>query len=216
VIANFVSRAIQLRARGVLDGMAYLYLIGHLRMQLVRPEFEYLASYVGALERGWSPDNERGVEAAREELARIHADAAAFLSSLEDREANGLPITLPDGSAAKRLPGFRRWIWDGEFCGSIGLRWQPGSTALPPYCLGHIGYAVVPWKQRRGYATSALRLMLSEARAIGLPYVEITTDPDNIASQRVIEANGGILVEHFIKPQQFGCKPGLRFRITFT
>jgi predicted acetyltransferase len=46
--------------------------------------------------------------------------------------------------------------------------------------------------------------------------VEITTDPDNIASQRVIEANGGILVERFIKPQQFGCKPGLRFRITFT
>ena len=51
---------------------------------------------------------------------------------------------------------------------------------------------------------------------LGLSYVEITTDPNNIASQRVIEANGGILVEHFIKPQQFGCKPGLRFRITFT
>jgi predicted acetyltransferase len=46
--------------------------------------------------------------------------------------------------------------------------------------------------------------------------VEITTDPDNIASQRVIEANGGIFVEHFIKPQQFGCKPGLRFRIMLT
>jgi len=44
----------------------------------------------------------------------------------------------------------------------------------------------------------------------------ITTEPDNIASQRVIEANGGILVEHFIKPQQFGRKPGLRFRITLT
>jgi predicted acetyltransferase len=81
---------------------------------------------------------------------------------------------------------------------------------------GHIGYAVVPWKQRLGYAKSALRLILPEAKAVGLPYVEITTDPDNIASQRVIEANGGILVEHFIKPQQFGCKPGLRFRITFT
>jgi predicted acetyltransferase len=58
--------------------------------------------------------------------------------------------------------------------------------------------------------------MLPEAKAIGLAYVEITTDPDNIASQRVIEANGGILVERFIKPQQFGCKAGLRFRITFT
>jgi hypothetical protein len=75
---------------------------------------------------------------------------------------------------------------------------------------------VVPWKQHRGYAKSALRLILPEARAVGLSYVEITTDPDNIASQRVIEANGGIFVEHFIKPRQFGCKPGMRFRIMFT
>ena len=185
-------------------------------MHLVRPGPEYLASYVAALERGWSADNERGVEAAREELSRIHADAAAFLASMEDREAKGPPVILPDGSAAKRLPGFRRWLWDGEFCGSIGLRWQPGTAALPTYCLGHIGYAVVPWKQRLGYAKSALRLILPEAKAVGLSYVEITTDPDNIASRRVIEANGGILVEHFIKPEQFGRKPGLRFRITFT
>jgi predicted acetyltransferase len=182
-------------------------------MQLVRPGPKYLASYVAALERGWSADNERGVEAAREELSRIQADAAAFLASLEDREGKGPPVTLPDGSAAKRLPGFRRWLWDGELCGSIGLRWQPGTTALPAYCPGHIGYAVVPWKRHLGYAKSALRLILPEARAVGLPYVEITTDPDNVASQRVIEANGGFFVEHFIKPEQFGSKPGLRFRI---
>jgi predicted acetyltransferase len=185
-------------------------------MQLVRPAAEHLGSYIAALERGWSADNERGVDAAREELSRIHTDAAAFLASMEDREAKGPPVTLPDGSTAKRLPGLRRWLWDGEFCGSIGLRWQPGTTALPPHCLGHIGYAVVRWKQHLGYAKSALRLILPEAKAAGLSYVEITTDPDNIASQRVIGANGGILVEHFIKPQQFGCKPDLRFRITFT
>ena len=185
-------------------------------MQLVRPGPEHLASYVAALERGWSHDNVRGVEAAREELAHIQADAAAFLASMEDREAKGPPVTLPDGSSARRLPCFRRWLWDGEFCGSITLRWQPGTPALPSHCLGHIGYAVVPWKQRLGYATAALRLILPEARAVGLPYVEITTDPDNIASQRVVEANGGIFVERFIKPPQFGSKPGLRFRITFT
>jgi len=132
-------------------------------MQLVRPGPEHLASYVAALERRWSADSERGVEAAREELSRIHADAAAFLASMEDREAKGPPVTPPDGSAAKRLPSVRRWLWDGELCGSIGLRWQPGNTALPPHCLGHIGYAVVPWKQRRGYAKSALRLILPEA-----------------------------------------------------
>lgn len=180
-------------------------------MQLVRPGPEHLASYVAALERGWSAD-ERGVEAAREELARIQADAAAFLASVEDREAKGPPVTLPDGSTAQHIPGFKRWLWDGEFCGMIGVRWQPGTTALPPHCLGHIGYAVVPGKQRLGYAKTALRLLLPEARAVGLAYVEITTDPDNVASRRVIEANGGVLVEHFIKPQ-FGGRPGLRFRI---
>ncbi len=100
-------------------------------MHLVRPGPEHLAGYRAALERGWSADNERGVDAAREELSRIHADATAFLASMQDREAKGPPVTLPDGSTAKRLPGFRRWLWDGEFCGSIGLRWQPGYCGAP-------------------------------------------------------------------------------------
>jgi len=182
-------------------------------MDLVRPAREHLASYVAALERGWSADNVRGAAAAREELEGIRADAAAFLDSMDDREAKGPAVELPDGSFVPRLPGFHRWLWDGEFAGSIGLRWQRGTAALPPHCLGHIGYSVVPWKQRRGYATAALRLMLVEAAAMGLPYVEITTDPDNLPSQRVIGAVGGRLHEKFIQPPQYGCKPGLRYRV---
>jgi predicted acetyltransferase len=182
-------------------------------MHLVWPSPEHLPSYVAALERGWSADNVRDEIAAREELAQINDNPSAFLGTLVDREAKGAPVTLPDGTVVARLPGFRRWLWDGEFCGSIGFRWQPGTTALPPHCLGHIGYAVVPWKQGRGYATLALRLLLPEAKAVGLPYVEITTDPENLGSQRVIQANGGVLVERFTKPPQFGSVPGLRFRI---
>ncbi len=182
-------------------------------MQLIRPTREHLSSYIAALERGWSADNIRGATAAREELDQINDETEAFLTSLEDLEAEGPPGKLPDGSVASRIPGFRRWLWDGEFAGSIGFRWQPGTTALPPHCLGHIGYAVVPWKQGKGYATIALGLMLLEARSVRLPYIEITTDPENIASQRVVEANGGKLVERFVKPPQFGSKPGLRYRI---
>ncbi len=182
-------------------------------MQLVWPAAHHLASYVAALEQGWSADNVRGAAAAREELEKIGQNPAAFLRSLVDREARGSPIMLPDGSSVARIPGYRRWIWDGEFCGSIGFRWQPGTSALPPHCLGHIGYAVVPWKQRRGYATLALRLLLPEAKAEGLPFIELTTDPDNNPSRRVIEANGGVLVERFTKPPQFGNTEGLRFRI---
>jgi predicted acetyltransferase len=182
-------------------------------MHLVWPAEEYLASYAAALERGWSPDNVRPEAAIREQLAQIAWDPAAFLRGMVDREAKGPPITLPDGSTAPRLPGYRKWMWDGEFCGSIGLRWQRGTSALPPHVLGHVGYAVVPWKRGLGYATRALALILPEARAEGLEHVDLTTDPDNLPSQRVITANGGVLVENFEKPAQLGGGESLRFRI---
>lgn len=182
-------------------------------MQLVRPAPGHLASYRAALERGWSADTVRGAAAAHEELQRIAADPAGFLASLDDREARGGPVTLPDGRQVPRLPGYRRWVWDGEFCGSINVRWQRGTPALPPHVLGHIGYAVVPWKQGRGCATFALRALLEEFRAEGLPWVELTTDAGNLASQRVIAANGGTLVERFDKPAAYGGQPALRYRI---
>ncbi len=121
---------------------------------------------------------------------------------------------MPDGSVAPRLPGYRRWLWDGDFAGVISVRWQPGSVALPEHMLGHVGYTVVRWKRGRGYATAALRDLLPEIGALGLPYVELSTDVGNLASQRVIMANGGVLVERFTKPAAFGPdSPALRWRI---
>ena len=181
-------------------------------VHLVWPAREHLSGYVAALERGWSADNLRQ-EAGREELARIAEDPDAFLASLVDREAAAGAIVLPDGTTVRRLPGYRRWMWDGEFCGSIGFRWQPGTEALPPYCLGHIGYAVVPWKRRRGYATQALRELLPEARREGLRYVEITTLTDNVPSQRVILANGGVLIAEFTAPAALGGHRHFRYRV---
>lgn len=182
-------------------------------MELVWPSREHLPGYLDALNRGWSPDNVRGEFARREELARIRHDADAFLASLVDREAHRGPILLPDGTSVPRLPGYRRWMWDGEFVGTIGFRWQPGTESLPVYVMGHIGYSVVPWKRGRGYATEALRLLLPEARAEGLTYVELTVEPDNVASRRVIEANGGVLLGEFVAPVSYGHKRGLRYRI---
>ena len=184
-------------------------------MRIVRPAERYLPSYIAALEQGWSSDTVRGAVAAREELQEIAADRQRFLSLTEDREAKGAPVTLPDGSTVPRLPGYTRWLWDDEFCGEINFRWQPGTTKLPPTCLGHVGYAVVPWKRNRGYAKEALSQFLREVRKEGLPFIEITTDTTNVASRRAIEANGGVLVEEFIKPLQLGGNHGLRFRIFF-
>ncbi len=182
-------------------------------MELVVPALPYLASYTDALQRGWSPDNVRLAEATREQLAEIAADPAAFVASLDGRDPKGVLVTFADGSKKPRLPGYRLWMWDGEFCGSIGFRWQPGTSALPSYVLGHIGYAVVPWKRRLGYATRALALMLDEARREGLTYAELTTDPANEVSQKVITANGGLFVERFRADPIYGDREELRFRI---
>jgi len=176
-------------------------------LKLVEPALEYLAGYADALGRGWSPNNIRDVSA--EQLAAIRADGPAFLTSLLGQDGT---ITLPDGSRIAKLPSRVRWMWDGEFCGQIGLRWQPGTDALPSHVLGHFGYAVVPWKRRRGYATQALRMMLQDARAVGLTSIEITADKGNIASCRAIEANGGGFVEEFVEPR-YGEDVRLRFRI---
>lgn len=182
-------------------------------VELVKPALEHLPSYKAALERGWSPDNVRLMEATREQLAAIEKNPTAFLADLDDPDAEGGPISLPDGTKVPRLPGFRRWIWDGEVAGSIGLRWQRGTAELPPHVLGHIGYAVVPWKRRRGHATEAVRLMLGEARALGLPFVEITAKPGNLASQKVVLANGGRLVGRFFEDAAYGGAESLRYRI---
>lgn len=64
-----------------------------------------------------------------------------------------------------------------------------------------------------GYATQALREVLLDARAEGLRYVEITTRPANLASQRVITANGGVLIEEFVTPESVGGHIEMRYRV---
>jgi predicted acetyltransferase len=155
--------------------------------ELIVPAAYAVAGYEAALRQGWSSSSTRDVSG--EELARLTADPAAFVESM--RNPTG-PVTLADGTQVPRLPGCIRWMWDGEFCGSINFRHVAGTETLPPHASGHIGYTVVPWKHRRGYATQALRLMLPIAAASGLAWVDLTCDHDNIASRRVIETNGGM------------------------
>ncbi len=67
---------------------------------------------------------------------------------------------------------------------------------LTPFLLevgGHIGYSVRPSARGRGVATEALRLVLPHAAALGIDPALLTCDLDNVASARVIEANGGVL-----------------------
>jgi predicted acetyltransferase len=119
----------------------------------VAPSLAGLPGYVAALERGWSPDTTRDISA--DQLALLRRDAAALIDDLTRQDGT---IETASGAVAPKLPNRLFWLDDGEFCGSINLRFAQGSDELPPHVHGHVGYAVVPWKRCRGSGNAATRL----------------------------------------------------------
>ena len=60
---------------------------------------------------------------------------------------------------------------------------------------GNIGYGIAPEFRGKGYGNILLKLLLQEARKIGLEKVLVTIHLDNIPSQKVALANGGVISE---------------------
>ena len=69
---------------------------------------------------------------------------------------------------------------------------------------GHIGYYVDPAERRKGFASRALALVLTEIRKVGVHRAMLTTNPWNHGSIRVIEANGGVLDAQVPDPEEPG------------
>jgi ribosomal-protein-alanine N-acetyltransferase len=73
----------------------------------------------------------------------------------------------------------------GLVVGGIGFAGPPEQGAV------EVGYGIVPSRQGRGYATEAVRLMVTLAwRHPVVTAVLAHTDPGNVASQRVLEKAG--------------------------
>ena len=60
---------------------------------------------------------------------------------------------------------------------------------------GHIGYCIAPQYRGKGYGNEILRLLLKEARAMGIDRALVTVRLGNLASQAVALANGGVVAE---------------------
>ena len=137
----------------------------------------------------------------------------SFFAAMREFESEGIPQippnvtedqfpvyvqTLHDQSVGKNLkegyvPSKEYWIVDSNgYAGRIilGLTYYPSPERLG----NHVGYAVRPTKRGNGYATHALRLLLDEARNLQIYRLMPTCSTENLASRKVIERNGGVLI----------------------
>jgi len=88
---------------------------------------------------------------------------------------------------------------DGRVVGAIGMTVKESTRT------GHIGYWCAPAERGRGLTSRALRLLCRHAfEELGLERLELVTDPENRASQRVAEKAGftreGVLRSHVLHP----------------
>jgi predicted acetyltransferase len=153
---------------------------------LVLPAVEYRQSFMAAMQEN------REIEGltTHHEMVIPHRpqDFAAFVARLHARETNPLK------------PGYITdtifWaVVNGEYVGTLGLR-HDLNDFLRQFG-GHIGYRVRPSRRREGWATAMLKAALDHARQQfpDRDRLLITCDDDNIGSQRVIEKNGGQLMD---------------------
>lgn len=111
-------------------------------------------------------------------LAEASLDFAAFVEA-----RRGVLVTWD-------VPTSIFWYVSGPYyLGALALRHELTDGLADKG--GNIGYHVVaPWR-RQGHATRMLAHGLDKARGVGLERVLLTTGQDNLASQKVILANGG-------------------------
>jgi predicted acetyltransferase len=131
------------------------------------------------------------------------ADFKGYVKSLHD---HAMGIGLPPG----HVPHTTLWLVEGpEFIGRVNIRHQ--LTDWLVNVGGHIGYRIRPSKRRQGYGRAILKLALPEAKKLGLHKVLLTCDETNVASKKIIEANGGVLEDK--RPNPDGGPDKLRYWI---
>ncbi len=166
---------------------------------LVPASSRYRASYIEALREGFRRGD--GAAKSRREIDRIETRFDDFIAELTRKEGD---IVLPDGKVIPRVPGDIFWLMDGEtFIGEASMRYELNDWLMK--IGGHAGYGIRPSFQRQGYGKLILKLELDKLQALGIERALVTCYDHNIASAKVIEANGGVL-ENLIDDPRGGGK----------
>ena len=158
---------------------------------LIRPTPLFRDSYLAALREGFNGGSARPQDESK--IAAIAADFDAHLASLDK---DGQTPHEEFGRTLASVPSLTFWLVDGgEFVGAVNIRCSANSHVLARFG-GHIGYGIRPSMHRRGYGTRQLALALQICRGMGIGIVRISCAEDNVASRRIIENNGGVVLRH--------------------
>lgn len=143
--------------------------------RLDRPTAAVRDSYLAGMRAICAEDRTSAawLDEASEDFARFAADRAAL------RRTWDVPVT-------------ELWyVREPDYIGTLVIRHELTPSLL--YDGGNIGYHVVPAHRRQGHATAMLGAACERCRRDGMRRLLLTCRPENLASRRVIEANGGVL-----------------------
>ncbi|HBC3537119.1 TPA: GNAT family N-acetyltransferase [Vibrio parahaemolyticus] len=149
-------------------------------MELVSPSVE-LESEFSVFYQDFAENDVENSEHYRDGVCNF----TQYVQRLQD-EAQGL--NLPDGY----VPCNHFWLLNDNrnILGVIRVRHNIDNEFLALEA-GHIGYDIAPSYRGKGHGKSMLKLALPEAKSLGIDQALVIADEENIASRKVIEANGG-------------------------
>lgn len=166
-------------------------------IRLVTPHPRFRDSFVEAMREFERAGEDTELPASLDVIA---ADFEGFVARMLEFSAH------PVGSFVPQSPF---WIMRGDanhYVGRLDIRHHLNERLR--LFGGHIGYDVRPSMRRRGFGTRALALGLDEARKLGIDRVLVTCSEHNLASRKIIEANGGELEDMVETPfrQELTCR----------
>lgn len=153
-------------------------------MELVRPDIKFKDSFYEAAREIKDAEGSSEGHLTIDELT----SEEVFLDHVKRKIEFEHRTDLPEGYVNETT----FWIIEeGEYAGRISVRHKL-TPKLETYG-GHIGYIIRPKFRKRGLATKALTEILKYIKKeLGITKVLLTTDEDNIGSQKTITKNGGV------------------------
>ena len=155
-------------------------------IRLIKPHMSYISSYRAAI----LEYRAHGVEDFAYPKVATKREVAAYFDKVDNFRRG---IDVPPGY----VPGSSFWLVDGRhYLGSGDVRHYLNDSLRR--LGGNIGYSIRPAAWGLGLGTRQLAMLLDEAALLRICRPIVTCFDANIASVRIIEKNGGVLLNKII------------------